>query len=71
VTPAQTYLRLHGITGARHAYTDAELERLVNMLPVAPTQPAYVLFNNLPRVEDARRFRAILARHGASIAPTV
>ncbi len=31
------------------------------MLPAAPTQPAYVLFNNLPRVEDARRFRAILS----------
>ena len=62
VTPEQTYLRLHGISGARHVYTDAELERLADMLPVAPDQPAYVLFNNLPRVEDARRFREILSR---------
>ena len=62
VTPEQTYLRLHGTTGARHVYTDAELDWLADMLPVAPDAPAYVLFNNLPRVEDARRFRAILAR---------
>jgi uncharacterized protein YecE (DUF72 family) len=62
VTPEQIYLRLHGITGARHVYTEAELEQLADMLPVTPDQPTYVLFNNLPRVEDARRFRAILAR---------
>ena len=61
VTPEQTYLRLHGITGARHVYTEAELERLADMLPAAPSHPTYVLFNNLPRVEDARRFRAVLA----------
>jgi uncharacterized protein YecE (DUF72 family) len=61
VTPEQTYLRLHGITGARHVYTDAELDQLADKLPVAPDQTSYVLFNNLPRVEDARRFRAILA----------
>ena len=62
VTPEQTYFRLHGVSGARHVYTDAELERLAGMLPSASGQPAYVLFNELPRVEDARRFRAILAR---------
>ena len=62
VTPEQTYFRLHGTTGARHVYTDAELEQLAGMLPAAPTLPPYVLFNNLPRVEDARRFHAILAR---------
>ena len=42
-------------------YTDAELDQLADMLPVAPEQTPYVLFNNLPRVEDVRRFRAILA----------
>jgi len=65
VTPEQTYFRLHGTTGARHVYTDAELERLADMLPATTGAPAvapYVLFNNLPRVEDARRFREILAR---------
>ncbi len=64
VAPEQTYFRLHGTTGARHVYTDAELDQLTDMLPVAAASPAYVLFNNLPRVEDARRFRAVLARHG-------
>jgi uncharacterized protein YecE (DUF72 family) len=62
VTPEQTYLRLHGISGARHVYTEAELDQLADILLVAPDQPAYVLFNNLPRVEDARRFRALLVR---------
>jgi uncharacterized protein YecE (DUF72 family) len=62
VTPQQTYFRLHGISGARHVYTDDELEKLALMLPERPRLPAYVLFNNLPRVGDARRFRTIL-RH--------
>jgi uncharacterized protein YecE (DUF72 family) len=61
VTPEQTYFRLHGITGARHVYTDSELQRLADMLPAGDGTPAYVLFNNLPRVDDARRFRAILS----------
>jgi uncharacterized protein YecE (DUF72 family) len=61
VTPEKTYFRLHGTTGARHVYSDAELSRLVEMLPKAPTNPPYILFNNLPRVGDARRFRALLS----------
>jgi uncharacterized protein YecE (DUF72 family) len=56
VTPEQTYLRLHGVTGARHVHTDAELGAVAAALPDAGT--AYVMFNNLPRVGDARRFRA-------------
>ena len=60
-TPQEPYFRLHGITGARHVYTDAELERLRGMLPPAPN-PVYVLFNNVPRVGDVRRFRALLER---------
>lgn len=60
MTPDQTYFRLHGTTGARHVYTDDELVRLAGMLPAAPTEPPYVMFNNLPRIEDARRFRQIL-----------
>jgi uncharacterized protein YecE (DUF72 family) len=61
VTPKQTYFRLHGTTGARHVYTDGELTRLAELLPTACATPPYVLFNNLPRIGDARRFRAILA----------
>lgn len=57
LTPEQTYFRLHGISGARHVYSDEELDRLAAMLPSgAVDAPAYVLFNNLPRVGDARRF---------------
>jgi uncharacterized protein YecE (DUF72 family) len=51
------YLRLHGVTGARHVYTDDELRRLAQMTP----PDAYVLFNNIPRVRDAQRFKALLA----------
>jgi uncharacterized protein YecE (DUF72 family) len=54
---SDVYWRLHGIGGARHSYTDAELARLRRMLvDAAPNRPAYVLFNNLPRVGDAARF---------------
>jgi uncharacterized protein YecE (DUF72 family) len=56
VTPEQTYFRLHGTTGARHVYTDDELDRLVGMLPTNQAVAPCVLFNNLPRVGDARRF---------------
>jgi uncharacterized protein YecE (DUF72 family) len=59
VTPEQTYFRLHGVTGARHVYTDDELLRLQAMLPEHAEDP-YVLFNTIPRVIDAERFRALL-----------
>src|SRR5688500_10872088 len=58
VTPEQTYFRLHGVSGARHVYTDDELRRLRAMLPESGV--AYVMFNNIPRVGDAERFRALL-----------
>ncbi len=65
VTPDETYLRLHGISGARHVYTDGELERLADVLPSDASGPAYVMFNNLPRVGDARRFAAIVRQRAA------
>jgi uncharacterized protein YecE (DUF72 family) len=65
VTPEATYFRLHGITGSRHVYSDDELQRLARMLPSGDA-PAYVLFNNLPRVEDARRFVQLLAASRAA-----
>ena len=51
------YLRLHGVTGARHVYTDRELNRLRELVP----PDAYVMFNNIPRVSDAKRFLELLA----------
>jgi len=52
------YYRLHGITGARHVYTDAEMAQLAGMVDVGP---AYVMFNNLPRAADAWRFRQLMS----------
>ncbi len=68
VTPEETYFRLHGITGARHVYSDEELARLADMLP-GDGGPAYVLFNNLPRVNDARRFVQLLGSGPARCEP--
>jgi len=59
-TAGPTYLRLHGVTGARHVYTDDELRRLADITP----PDAYVMFNNIPRVRDAQRFSNLLARRG-------
>jgi uncharacterized protein YecE (DUF72 family) len=51
------YWRLHGIDGARYSYTAADLRKLRSMLAAAaPPGLAYVLFNNLPRLGDAKRF---------------
>jgi uncharacterized protein YecE (DUF72 family) len=59
VTPPQpgepAYWRLHGPGAPRNAYTDAQLRELAAMAAEADA-PAYVLFNNLPRVGDASRF---------------
>jgi uncharacterized protein YecE (DUF72 family) len=60
--PEQTvYWRLHGIAGPRSSYGDAELQHLGKMLS-ASTNPAphYVMFNNLPRVGDAKRFSKLV-----------
>ncbi|MFC7532928.1 DUF72 domain-containing protein [Actinoplanes sp. GCM10030250] len=56
LTPT-AYYRLHGITGARHVYTDAQLTQLA---AIAGAGPAYVMFNNLPRAADAARFSRLL-----------
>ncbi|HYO09749.1 MAG TPA: DUF72 domain-containing protein [Tepidisphaeraceae bacterium] len=58
VTSGFTYYRLHGITGTRHVYSDDELRQLRDMLP--PAGDVRVLFNNIPRADDARRFGRLL-----------
>lgn len=58
VTPNETYYRLHGTSGMRHVHTDQELARLGDLVRDRP-QP-YVLFNNLSRVSDAKRFVDLL-----------
>ena len=59
VNPSQAYFRLHVVSGPRHVYTDSELRQLRALLP-SEGEPAYVLFNNMPRVVDAQRFAALL-----------
>ncbi|MDQ2936269.1 MAG: DUF72 domain-containing protein [Acidobacteriota bacterium] len=62
VTPKHCYFRLHGKTGWRYKYDDAELEELASLLPEAPstrTHP-YVFFNNIRMTEDAVRFQEII-----------
>jgi uncharacterized protein YecE (DUF72 family) len=63
VTAGLVYWRLHGIGNAYRAYTDAELATLARQLPAAGD--AYVMFNNIPRPKDSRRFVALLNASGA------
>jgi uncharacterized protein YecE (DUF72 family) len=58
VSTDPTYFRLHGITGSRHVYTDDELARLAAMVPAHGE--SYVMFNNIPRVGDAERFKPLV-----------
>jgi uncharacterized protein YecE (DUF72 family) len=60
------YLRLHGGPGYRHRYTAEELSRLRAMVA---GRPAYVLFNNLDRFDDALSFLHILNAPGADAHP--
>ncbi|HXU52916.1 MAG TPA: DUF72 domain-containing protein [Casimicrobiaceae bacterium] len=56
------YWRLHGPGGARNSYSDTALRHLHAMLlRVETAGPHYVLFNNLPRLTDAKRFSHIVA----------
>ncbi len=60
VSGGLVYYRLHGVTGSRHVYTDEELFRLRNML--SEKRESYVLFNNIPRLSDGRRFQKVLEK---------
>jgi uncharacterized protein YecE (DUF72 family) len=58
LTPELLYWRLHGNRSHYASYTDAELRQIQAWLP-DDGRDAYVLFNNIPRVGDVRRFRAL------------
>ncbi len=47
------YYRLHGMTGYKYRYTDADLTRLRTLCTAATT---YCFFNNIAMGPDARRF---------------
>lgn len=59
LTPELTYWRLHGNKSHYASYTDDELLQLHRWLPRCGE--CYVMFNNIPRVGDSKRFRALLA----------
>jgi len=54
LTPEFIYWRLHGNGSAYASYSDVDLQQLSSWLPAAST--AYVMFNNIPRPENAERF---------------
>jgi len=58
------YFRLHGRGGYRYRYSDGELEALREMCLrqlEAGRRPVYCLFNNVYMLDDALRFRKLLA----------
>lgn len=58
LTPELLYWRLHGIGSHHRPYTDDELRELAARLPRDAN--AFVMFNNIPRVGDAKRFGALM-----------
>lgn len=61
LTPELLYWRLHGNKTHYANYTDDELRQIIDWLPADPAVDAYVLFNNIPRVADVRRFVELLS----------
>jgi uncharacterized protein YecE (DUF72 family) len=60
LTPEVTYWRLHGIGSAYRPYTNEELRQLASRLP-RDARDTYVMFNNIPRVADAKTFQALVS----------
>ena len=60
LTPELIYWRLHGIGSHYRPYSDDELRDLVSRLPHDAGE-RYVMFNNIPRVDDAKRFLTFAA----------
>lgn len=72
VTPDKLYFRLHGRGGWRYEYDQEEIRELAAMIPAKKSgasksqdsvgvQGSYVFFNNVRMIQDALRFREILA----------
>jgi uncharacterized protein YecE (DUF72 family) len=60
VTGGVRYFRLHGISGYRYSYSDADLDRLAGWCH----EESYAMFNNMSMAQDALRFRARYRRGG-------
>jgi uncharacterized protein YecE (DUF72 family) len=52
------YLRLHGKTGYRYAYSEAEMKELIRLGEAC--SEAYMMFNNISMYEDAQRLKVLL-----------
>lgn len=65
LTPELLYWRLHGNKSHYARYTDDELLQIDGWLSAIAAPEAYVLFNNIPRVHDVRRFRELGLGGGA------
>lgn len=61
-TAGTAYFRLHGVTGYRYRHTEDDLRRLRDL--AAGYREAYCLFNNMSMLEDAERFRDLVAAAG-------
>ena len=61
LTPELLYWRLHGNKSHYANYTDDELRQIIAWLPDDSDTDAYVMFNNIPRVKDVKRFRELLS----------
>jgi uncharacterized protein YecE (DUF72 family) len=59
LTPEHLYWRLHGNRSHYARYTDDELRQIQAWLPTDPAIDAYVMFNNVPRIKDVRRYREL------------
>jgi len=59
LTPKLIYWRLHGNVSHYARYSDDELRQIRAWLDDAGHVEAYVLFNNVPRIKDIRRFREL------------
>jgi len=58
LTPELIYWRLHGNKSHYARYTDDELRQIRDWIPSGDGD-AYVMFNEVPRVHDVRRFREL------------
>jgi uncharacterized protein YecE (DUF72 family) len=59
LTPELLYWRLHGNGSHWARYTDEELHQIDRWLNDASGAEAYLLFNNVPRIHDVRRYREL------------
>ena len=57
LTPELLYWRLHGNKSHWARYTDEELLQIDAWLRESSADEAYLLFNNVPRIHDVRRYK--------------